>query len=128
MKLIRQLRVLTLQVIISLFFLNTQISFAQNLNKWNEGPYVGISLVFNSIDAEIHLFSLNYFNESDLNETLEDLKGKKMMFYYQNQNYHKTNEQKENELQSQLNKYLKIISGHTGYSWWTYIRHFIIRN
>ena len=50
MKLIRQLRVLTLQVIISLFFLNTQISFAQNLNKWSEGPYVGISLVFNSIE------------------------------------------------------------------------------
>ena len=50
MKFIRQLRVLTLQVIISLFFLNTQISFAQNLNKWSEGPYVGISLVFNSIE------------------------------------------------------------------------------
>ena len=49
MKRIRQLRVLTFQVIISLFFLNTQISFAQNLNKWSEGPYVGISLVFNSI-------------------------------------------------------------------------------
>ena len=49
MKFIRQLRVLTLQVIISLFFLNTQISFAQNLNKWNEGPYIGLSLVFNSI-------------------------------------------------------------------------------
>lgn len=49
MKRIRQLRVLTLQVIISLFFLNTQISFAQNLNKWNEGPYLGLSLVFNSI-------------------------------------------------------------------------------
>jgi hypothetical protein len=90
--------------------------------------YYDVDLVFNSVDAEIHLFSLNYFNESDLNETLEDLKGKKMMFYYQNQNYHKTNQQKENELQSQLNKYLKIISGHTGYSWWTYIRHFIIKN
>ena len=51
-----------------------------------------------------------------------------MMFYYQNQNYHETNEQKENELQIQLNKYLNIIGKHTGYSWWTYIRHFIIKN
>jgi hypothetical protein len=49
MKRIRQLRVLILQVIISLFFLNTQISFAQNLNKWNEGTYLGLSLVFNNI-------------------------------------------------------------------------------
>ena len=49
MKRIIQLKVLTLQVILSLIFLNTQISFAQNLNKWNEGPYIGLSLVFNSI-------------------------------------------------------------------------------
>lgn len=53
-----QLRILTLQVIISLFFLNTQISFAQNLNKWNEGPYVGVSLIFNSIKAG----GANYIN------------------------------------------------------------------
>jgi hypothetical protein len=52
MKHIRQLRVLTLQVILSLIFLNTQISFAQNLNKWNEGPYIGLSLVFNSIKED----------------------------------------------------------------------------
>ena len=90
--------------------------------------YYDVDLVFNTVDAEIHLFSLNYFNENDLDEILEDTKGKKMMFYYQNQNYHKTNEQKENELQIQLNKYLNIIGKHTGYSWWTYIRHFIIKN
>jgi hypothetical protein len=51
-----------------------------------------------------------------------------MMFYYQNQNYHETNEDKENELQHQLNKYLNVIGKHTGHSWWTYIRHFIIKN
>ena len=43
MKRIRQLRVLTLQVIISLFFLNTQISFAQNKINW-EGLYVGVGI------------------------------------------------------------------------------------
>ena len=62
------------------------------------------------------------------NDTLEKIKGKKMMFYYQNQNYHETNEDKENELQHQLNKYLNVIGKHTGHSWWTYIRHFIIKN
>ena len=49
MKLIKQSKLLTFQVIISLIFLNTQISFAQNLNKWSEGPYGGVSLVFNKI-------------------------------------------------------------------------------
>jgi hypothetical protein len=44
-----KIRVLTLQVILSLIFLNTQTSFAQNLNKWSEGPYGGVSLVFNKI-------------------------------------------------------------------------------
>jgi len=85
-------------------------------------------LVFNDLTAEIHLFALNYFNENDLDKVLEKLKGKKMMFYYQNQNYHETNEQKENELQAQLHKHLNIIGKHTEYSWWTYIRHFIIKN
>ena len=52
MRLIKQLKLLTFQVIVSLIFLNTQISFAQNLNKWSEGPYVGISLIFNTIKAD----------------------------------------------------------------------------
>jgi hypothetical protein len=51
MKFIKQLKLLTFQVIVSLIFLNTQISFAQNLNKWSEGPYVGVSLIFNTIKA-----------------------------------------------------------------------------
>jgi hypothetical protein len=90
--------------------------------------YYDTDLVFNDVSAEIHLFSLNYFNENDLNVVLQKIKGNKMLFYYQNQNYHETNEQKDNELQSQLNKYINIIGKHTGYSWWTYIRHFIVKN
>ena len=90
--------------------------------------YYDSDLVFNEKDAEIHLFSLNYFNENNLDTILESLKGKKMLFYYQNQNYHETNEEKNQELQNQVNKYTKIIGKHTGYSWWTYIRHFIIKN
>jgi len=38
-----QLKVLTLQVIISLIFLNTQFSFAQKKINW-EGPYVGLGI------------------------------------------------------------------------------------
>ena len=71
---------------------------------------------------------MNRFNENDLNLILSKLSKKKLLFYYQNQNYHETNEQKDNELQSQLNKYINIIGKHTGYSWWTYIRHFIVKN
>lgn len=90
--------------------------------------YYDIDLVFNDIDSEIHLFSLNFYNENNLDKILQKIKGKEMMFYYQNQNYHETNEQKENELNFQLNKYLNTIGKHTGYSWWKYIRHFIIKN
>jgi hypothetical protein len=90
--------------------------------------YYDIDLVFNDKTAELHLFTLNYYNENNLSGVLEKIKGKEMLFYYQNQNYHETNEQKDNELQYQLNKYLSVIGKHTGYSWWTYIRHFIIKS
>ena len=43
MKFIKQLKLLTFQVILSLIFLNTQISFAQNKINW-EGPYVGVGI------------------------------------------------------------------------------------
>lgn len=90
--------------------------------------YYDTDLFFNSVDADIHLFSLNYFNENELDSVLKMIKNKKMLFYYQNQNYHQTNEQKDAELENKINMYSNIIGKHTGYSWWTYIRHFIIRN
>jgi glycosyltransferase involved in cell wall biosynthesis len=90
--------------------------------------YYDCNLEFNNVDADIHIFSLNYFNENDLDVILRTLKDKKMLFYYQNQNYHQTNEQKDQELQNQVNKYANVIGKHTGYSWWNYIRHFIIKN
>jgi hypothetical protein len=61
MKLIKQLKLLTIQVIVSLIFLNTQISLAQNSNKWSEGPYVGVSLVFNNIE----MGDASYINGGD---------------------------------------------------------------
>ena len=101
---------------------------SQGQKETLQSLYYDINLVFNDIDSEIHIYTLNYYNESDLDNVLQKTKGKQMMFYYQNQNYHETNEQKENELQSQLKKYLSVIGKHTGYSWWTYIRHFIIKS
>ena len=56
MKLIKQSKLLTFQVIVSLIFLNTQISFAQNkkinLKDW-EGSYIGIGVANSSSKTEI---------------------------------------------------------------------------
>jgi hypothetical protein len=56
MKLIKQSKLLTFQVILSLIILNTQISFAQNkkinLKDW-EGSYVGIGAANSSSKTEI---------------------------------------------------------------------------
>jgi glycosyltransferase involved in cell wall biosynthesis len=93
-----------------------------------EKLYYDVDLVFNNTDAEIHLFSLNYFNENELDEILQKTKDKKMMFYYQNQKYHSDSDKKDKELETQLNYYRDIIGRHTNYGWWTYIRHFIIKN
>jgi hypothetical protein len=101
---------------------------SQGQKETLQSLYHDINLVFTDDTAEIHLYSLNYHNESDLDNLLQKTKGKQVMFYYQNQNYHETNDQKDNELQSQLNKYISVIGKHTGYSWWTYIRHFIIKS
>jgi glycosyltransferase involved in cell wall biosynthesis len=90
--------------------------------------YYDVELSFNEIESEIHIFTLNYFNDDDLEEILQKLKGKQMMFYYQNQKYHSDNNKKDKELENQLNYYKKIIGKYTNYSWWTYIRHFIINN
>jgi hypothetical protein len=61
MKFIKQLKLLTFQVIVSLIILNTQTSFAQNLSKWSEGPYGGVSLVFNKIKQG----DASYINDGD---------------------------------------------------------------
>ena len=56
MKLMKQSKLLTLQVILSLIFLNTEISFAQdkkiNLKDW-EGSYIGVGVANSSSKTEI---------------------------------------------------------------------------
>jgi hypothetical protein len=59
---------------------------------------------------------------------LNKIQNKKILFYYQNQKYHTDNNQKDIELLNQLNYYRDIIGKYINYNWWTYIRHFIIKN
>ena len=65
-KFANQLRILTLQVIISLLFLNTQISFSQNKINW-EGTYVGVDLgIAKGKDHGYEDDGSQYLNKNDL--------------------------------------------------------------
>jgi len=68
MKLIKQSKLLTFQVIVSLIILNTQISFAQskkiNLKDW-EGSYVGIGVANSSSKTEIRALGGDGFGGYD---------------------------------------------------------------
>lgn len=88
--------------------------------------YYDVKLKFNNINSDIHIFALNYFNEVELDSILRKVGDKDLVFYYQNQKYHETHEQKDIELQTQIEKYSSVIRKYRGFSWWSYIRHFII--
>ena len=112
---------------------NKKVSlWSRNLSKGQQDVlkklYYDVTLTFNNPESDIHLFSLNSINEDVLDKILQKIKGDKVLFYYQNQNYHLSNEDKDEELDKQLNKYIPVISRYYGFSWWTYIRHFIIKN
>jgi glycosyltransferase involved in cell wall biosynthesis len=96
----------------------------EKLNKL----YSDCNLTFNDENADTHIFTLNFFNSSDLQNILSKLNNKQMLFYYQNQKFHSDNDNKDNELNTQLNYYCNVIEKYTNYGWWTYIRHFIIKN
>ena len=112
---------------------NKKVSlWSKNISKGQQDVlkklYYDVTLTFNNPESDIHLFSLNSINEDVLDKILQKIKGDKVLFYYQNQNYHLSNEDKDEELDKQLNKYIPVISRYYGFSWWTYIRHFIIKN
>jgi hypothetical protein len=90
--------------------------------------YLESNLCFNDINSDIHIICLNYFNEKTLENILPKISKNKLLFYYQNQHYHLDNEHKDIELSNKLSLYKDIIGKYTNYSWWTYIRHFIIKN
>jgi len=90
--------------------------------------YPDVTLLFNDKNSDINIICLNYFNDVELDSVLKKISKDKILLYYQNQQYHTNNSEKDNELQNKLNYYKNIIGNHTGYSWWMYIRHFIIKN
>ena len=90
--------------------------------------YPDVILSFNNYHSDIHLICLNYYGEEELDILLKTINKQDALFYYQNQKHHTTNEEKDKELQKQLNLYCNVIGKHIGYSWWKYIRHFIIKN
>jgi glycosyltransferase involved in cell wall biosynthesis len=112
---------------------NKKVSlWSKNISKGQQDVlkklYYDVTLTFNNPESDIHLFSLNSINEDVLDKILQKIKWDKVLFYYQNQNYHLSNEDKDEELDKQLNKYIPVISRYYRFSWWTYIRHFIIKN
>jgi glycosyltransferase involved in cell wall biosynthesis len=109
---------------VSLWSRNLTSDFQEKLKDL----YYDTDLKFNDSESDIHIFTLNYFSQEELNLILKTVKDKKCLFYYQNQKHHSSHENKDKELSRQLEYYTSIIGNHTGYSWWTYIRHFIISN
>lgn len=91
--------------------------------------YQDCFLNFNSVESDIHVVCLNFYSLDELSLLLEKIKDKKILMYYQNQKHHNTNEEKDKELQTNLYNYKSVISNHlSGFSWWSYIRHFTIKN
>jgi len=89
--------------------------------------YPDVTLLFNNTSCDINIICLNYFNNEELDIVLNKISKDKILLYYQNQKYHTNNSEKDNELLNQLNYYKQVLNTHIDYSWWMYIRHFIIK-
>jgi len=90
--------------------------------------YSDSNLVFNEQYSDINVVCLNFFNSDELDLLLSKISKNKILLYYQNQKPHTDNIQKDSELEKQLDYYIKVVDKHMVYNWWTYIRHFIIKN
>ena len=90
--------------------------------------YSDSNLVFNEQYSDINVVCLNFFNSDELDLLLSKISKNKILLYYQNQKPHTDNIQKDSELKKQLDYYIKVVDKHMVYNWWTYIRHFIIKN
>ena len=90
--------------------------------------YSDTNLSFNNKNSEINIVCLNSFDNTELDIIMNDISSSKVLLYYQNQKNHDNNIEKDNELMNQLEYYKEVLNKHISYSWWTYIRHFIIKN
>jgi glycosyltransferase involved in cell wall biosynthesis len=89
--------------------------------------YVDCKLNLNKDLADIHVVCLNNITERKLMDIVKNNKNSTILLYYQNTKLHLTNEEKDEELNTQLNKYSDILrSNYIGFAWWSYIRHFKI--
>lgn len=90
--------------------------------------YYDSDLSFNELDSEINLISLNFISKKELEYIVSNSENKKFLFYYQNSNYHISNDNMNEETNKKLKEYTEILKNYIGFSWWMYIRHFIIKN
>ena len=93
---------------------NKRVSlWTRNLNseqkKKIEILYPDVILSFNNYHSDIHLICLNYYGEEELDILLKTINKQDALFYYQNQKHHTTNEEKDKELQKQLNLYFLLL-------------------
>ena len=90
--------------------------------------YSDSNLSFNDKNSEINIVCLNSFDNEELDTVMNEISNSKILLYYQNQKNHNDNLEKDNELMNQLEYYKEVLNKHITYSWWMYIRHFIIKN
>jgi len=90
--------------------------------------YSDFNILFNQNSTYLNLVCLNYFSDIQLNEVLENIGDNDVTFYYQNQKIHKNNNEKDKELEEKLNYYCNVIRKYKSFSWWIFIRHFIIKS
>lgn len=90
--------------------------------------YPDSNLSFNNENSEIHVVCLNSFTNQELDAVMNGISNSKILLYYQNQKNHDDNTEKDSELMNQLEYYKEVLDKHISYSWWMYIRHFIIKN
>lgn len=103
-------------------------SLTDNQKEKLTNLYFDCILSYDNKEAEIHIVCLNHFTDKTLDKIIDDIKGKSVLFYYQNQKKHFNNEDKDEELNRQLNHFVDLIGRKiSGIYWWSYIRHFIIK-
>jgi glycosyltransferase involved in cell wall biosynthesis len=90
--------------------------------------YIDCKLSFNDNDADIHIVCLNYFTDSLIETIINKNRNKSILCYYQNQKMHFNDDEKDNELVNQNNKYTSILTKlGVPFYWWSYIRHLIFK-
>lgn len=91
--------------------------------------YCDKNVKINQNRSDLNVICLNYISEHDLPYILSSLKtSDKIVLYYQNQNLHYNDENRDIQLKQVIERYKDVlISNNFQFSWWSYIRHLIIK-